>query len=124
MTGSETSLLHRSGSEGGEPDHISHRVDIWHVRLILWVDFQESPLISLQTSRLDVEGACRAGPPDAVQRHLRNDLLATGEMDLYALAVLVVDEFNAMHLFAETQYGTLLVEMVGEGVHDFRVDEG
>ena len=90
----------------------------------MFVHFQESALVGLQTDRFDVEGACRAGPPDAVERHLGDDLLAAGEMDLHAVAVLVGDEFNAVHLFAEAQNGALLVEMVGERVDDFRVDEG
>src|SRR5688572_29890697 len=124
MTGGETSLLHGSGSKGGEPDHITYRIDIGSVCLILCIHFQESALICLQTRRLDIEGTCRAGPPDAVERHLSNDLFAADEVDLHAVAVFVGNGFDTVHLFSEAQDGALLVKVVGERVDDFRVDEG
>ena len=89
----------------------------------MFVHFQEAAFVCLQTHRFDVERTCRAGPPDAVERHLGDDLFAAGEMDLYTVAVFVGDGFDHIHLFAEAHNGALLVEMIGERVDDFRVHE-
>ncbi len=44
-------------------------------------------------------------------------------MDFYTLAIFIDDGFDCIHFFTKPHDGTLLIQMVSEGVDDFRIHE-
>src|SRR6266487_5736985 len=123
MTRRETALFHGSGSERREANYISNRVNVWNIRLIMFIDLQESSFIGLQAYGFDVERASRAGPPDAIKRHLGDDLFATEQMYFDAVSMVVSNWLDHIHFFTETHDSAFLVEMISERVDNFCVHE-
>src|SRR5687768_5246269 len=123
MTRGETSLLHRCGCQRWKTNHISNSVNVRAIRLEMLIDFQEAPFICDQACGFDIKRTCRARAPNAVERHLCDDLFAACKMYLYAVAMFVGDRFDHINFFTKAHYGTLLIKMIGERVYDFRVHE-
>ena len=63
MTGSQAALLHRSGCQRRKTDHVSNRIDVWNVGLIMFIDLDEPAFVSLQTDGFDIQRARRPVRP-------------------------------------------------------------
>src|ERR1043165_2289616 len=94
VTRREPSLLHGGRSERWKADHIADRVDVGDICLVMFAHLQEATLVRLEADCFDVKRARRACPPDAIKRHLGNDLLPATQMNLDAVSVVVGDGFN------------------------------
>src|SRR5687767_3080361 len=55
VTCGEASLLHGGGCQRWETDHITDPIDIWDVRLEMFIDLQEAAFICCQPSGFDIE---------------------------------------------------------------------
>ena len=92
VAGRQPALLHRGRGQAGEADHVADRVDVRHARSgSASLTVQPAAIVDRQAGRRQIERRGRAGPADAVQRRVGDDLLAAGQVDAHALAVLVGD---------------------------------
>jgi hypothetical protein len=87
------------------------------------VHHEPAAVVGGETGGRQVQSVGGAGATDAVQRLVGNDLLAAGEVDAHARAVLVVDRLHVADRLAQPQRNPALAQVIRKRVHDFRVDE-
>ena len=103
MTGRQPALLHRGRREAREADDIADSVDMRLIGLEMLVDLETPSIVRVYAGGLELEIGGRAGTADRIQRLFADDLLAAGQRNTHAVALVVAERLDRADFLAEAQ---------------------
>ena len=119
MAARQAPLLHGSAGQRGKPDDVAGRVDVRHIRLIVFIHFNFAALAGVQARGFNAQLIAVRLAAHGIEQSVRLNFLAALKFREHAIALRV--NAHARDFLAEAKRSAHLPQMVGERLNNFAV---